>query len=86
MFSNFRGVFTGAIIFFSLVGCSSVTIKHHAVGHQPPLCNTAITDEKIVVYWGAAWRTDQKEVSIREGYIEEGIKKFFNSKRCFEAL
>lgn len=29
---------------------------------------------------------DQKEVSIREGYIEEGIKNFFDYNPCFETL
>jgi hypothetical protein len=82
---HFRSIIAIAILLFTMVGCSTVTIKHHAIGHQPPLCNQNVK-EKIAVYWGTAWRTDQKDVLIREKYIEEGVDTFFNEDDCFETV
>ena len=84
--SHFRAIFTSAVLLSLLAGCSTITIKHHAIGYQPPLCSHVHGDEKIAVYWGTAWRADQKEVAAREKYVEEGIRKFFDSNTCFETV
>ncbi len=38
------------------------------------------------MYWGTAWREDQKEVPTRERYVEEGIKIFFSGQQCFHTV
>ena len=67
-------------------GCSTISTKIHTVGHPPPLCKQGLENKKIAVYWGTAWRADQKETSTRERYVEAGIKKFFLSTRCVQAV
>lgn len=81
-----RFAFIACILSLVIGGCSSITIKHHAIGVDPPLCKAGATPEKVVVYWGVAWRTDQKEPSIRKALVTKGIEKFFGSNRCFETL
>jgi len=73
------------LTFFILAGCNSVTIKYHSAGQPPPFCPTE-AKEKIAVYWGTAWRTDQKETTIREKYADEVINKFFAADDCFETV
>ena len=55
MMNNFRIIFTSVILLSLLVGCSTVIVKHYAIGQQPPFCNVDKIKEKIVVYWGTAW-------------------------------
>ena len=69
-----------------MVGCSSITVTHNAVGIHPPLCKTELPKEKVAVYWGTAWRTDQKEPEQREALAEKTIKEFFETKLCFEPI
>jgi hypothetical protein len=38
---------------------------------------------KTVVYWGAAWRPDQKEIARREAIAAKGIEDFFRTNPCF---
>lgn len=84
--NHFLSIITMVVFLSLLAGCSTSTIKHHAIGNKPPLCSQDQTDKKIAVYWGTAWRTDQKEVATREKYIEEGINKFFGTNNCFETV
>ena len=67
-------------------GCSTISKKVHAIGHPPPLCERGLNQALIAVYWGTAWRNDQKEVSTRERYVEEGIKTFFSGQQCFHTV
>jgi len=92
---NMKGVFSFArhvIIVCAIVslcsGCSSISVKHHAVGIIPPLCRTDAPKDRVVVYWGTAWRADQKEVSVREALAAESIAEFFGSNPhlCFETI
>ena len=78
--------FTVILMMCWMAGCSSITVKHHAVGIHPPLCKTELPKEKVAVYWGTAWRTDQKEPVQRGALAEKTIKKFFESKPCFEVV
>jgi len=71
---------------FLLPACSTTSIKQYATGDQPPLCNKEIPAEKLVVYWGLAWRDDQKEVVKRSAVVEEYIEEFFRSNKCFVVL
>lgn len=60
-----------------MVGCSATSVKHYAAGEQPPLCRAENSTEKLVVYWGEAWRDDQKEVAKRSAVAEQVIEAFF---------
>ena len=84
--NHYRSLLT-IVVFLSLFpGCSTSTIRHHVVGNPPPLCSQDQTDKKVAVYWGTAWRADQKEVATREKYIANGINKFFDTNNCFETV
>ena len=74
------------ILFFALFGCSSISVKHHIVGNEIPLCKKNTSRKKVAIYWGTAWRKNQKEVSVREKYINDGLNTFFYSKNCFETI
>lgn len=71
---------------FLLPACSTISIKQYAAGNQPPLCDEEIPAEKLVVYWGLAWRDDQKEAAKRSAVAEEYIVEFFRSNDCFDVL
>jgi len=75
-----------ALLLFAQTGCSRITVTHHVIGARPPLCKTSAHGDKVVVYWGAAWRADQKEVATREAIAEQGIKDFFRSTDCLNTL
>jgi hypothetical protein len=64
-------------------GCTSTTVAFHSAGTEPPLCKDSSQGKRTVVYWGAAWRPDQKEVSRREAIIAKGIEDFFRATPCF---
>lgn len=74
------------ILFFTLFGCSAITVKHYVVGNETPLCIKNTSKTKVAVYWGTAWRKNQKEMSVREQYIDDGLKIFFDSADCFETI
>lgn len=71
---------------FLLAACSTTSIKHYVAGNQLPLCNEENPAEKLVVYWGTAWRGNQKEVVRRSVIAEEYIEVFFRSNDCFDTL
>jgi len=76
-----------AIVLLSVVaGCSSIVVSYHAVGVEPPLYRGKNSGEKIVVYWGTAWRDNQKEPSKREALAARGIEEFFSSNPRWETL
>jgi hypothetical protein len=54
----------------------------HTVGLKPPLCRSAIANQKILVLWGAAWRNNQKEKDRREQVAADVITRFFNATSC----
>jgi len=68
---------------FLSAGCTSTTITFHSLGMEPPLCKDNAKEVKTIVYWGAAWRADQKEIARREAIIAMGIEDFFRATPCF---
>jgi len=62
-----------------LLGCASSTVTFHATGMEPPLCRTGTAGTRTAVYWGTAWRADQKETARREDIAAKGIEDFFRS-------
>jgi hypothetical protein len=84
MRNGFMVLFFLGLLFFS--SCSAVRINTHAVGSKPPLCRGDIPNQKTLVLWGAAWRSDQKEKDRREQVASEVIRRFFhNASCCFSA-
>jgi len=47
--NHFRAILSSVVLLALLGRCSAVTIKHHAVGYQPPLCSHYQADDKIAV-------------------------------------
>jgi hypothetical protein len=76
-------LFTFLALALLISGCSSTTVTFNSVGMEPPLCKDSVKGLKTVVYWGAAWRPDQKEVSRREAIIAKGVEDFFRKTPCF---
>ena len=66
-------------------GCTSSTVTFHATGTGPPLWEDASTGAKTVIYWGTAWRTDQKEDRLARSHHFEGqsTEDFFRTTPCF---
>jgi len=81
-----RSLFFLLAISMLLVACSATSVKQYAVGDQPPLCHENNSAEKLVVYWGEAWRDDQKEVAKRSAVAEQTIEAFFRSNECFDVI
>ena len=69
-----------------LPACTSVSIKQYAVGTPPPLCREQAPREKLIVYWGTAWRADQKEIPFRDRIAAREIEAFFRQDPCYELL
>jgi hypothetical protein len=69
------------ILVFS--GCSTIRVNTYAAGMKPPLCQSDIANQKILVLWGTAWRSDQKEADRREQIASVAIPRFFNSTSCY---
>lgn len=83
-----KGIWIGVnlILFFSLSGCSTISVKHHTAGNETPLCIKNTSKKKVAIYWGTAWRKNQKEVSVREKYIDDGLNTFFYLNDCFKTI
>ena len=79
-------VFVTMVLLCVVAGCSSIAVSYHAVGVEPPLYKAKDSGEKIVVYWGTAWRANQKEPSKREALAVRGIAEFFSSNPRWETL
>lgn len=79
-------VFVATVLSCVVGGCSSIAVSYHAVGVEPPLYKAKDSGEKIVVYWGTAWRANQKEPSTREALAARGIAEFFSSNPRLETL
>jgi len=52
----------------------------HAAGARPPLLRGEASNQKVLVLWGTAWRSNQKAPARREKIASEAIERFFNSK------
>jgi hypothetical protein len=79
--SKFNILLSFCILTFS--GCSTIQVNMHAVGLNPPLGRSYIANQKILVLWGAAWRSDQKEKERREQVAATVIPRFFNETSCY---
>lgn len=81
MRSGFKILLSLCILAFS--GCSTIMVNIHTVGLKPPLCRSDIANQKILVLWGEAWRSDQKEKERREQVASVVIPRFFNETSCY---
>jgi hypothetical protein len=69
----------------TVTGCSIISVSNHAVGAKPPLCSEQKASQRVLVFWGVAWREDQKEEMLREEIVSRAITRFFSSTQCFAA-
>jgi hypothetical protein len=67
-------------------GCSTTAVKLYPAGLTPPLCRAGAQQDSIAVYWGTAWRADQKEAARREAIAAKGLSEFFGGTSCFRTL
>jgi hypothetical protein len=66
-----------------LSGCAVTQSAIHSAGKAPPLCQVQTNQESALVLWGTAWRTDQKEMKLREEKASQAITQFFGSRPCY---
>jgi hypothetical protein len=67
-------------------GCSTTAVKFYPTGLTPPLCRAGAHKDSVAVYWGTAWRADQKEVARREAIAAKGLSEFFGATTCFTPI
>jgi hypothetical protein len=67
----------------ALAGCATTTVETTGPGANAPLCQSSDRQLSALVLWGAAWRADQKEASLRESVADRGISRFFSEATCF---
>ena len=73
--------------FASLIsGCHVTSVKFYTIGEKPPLCRPSESKAEVLVYWGTAWRSDQKEAQRREEMVSKAMVDFFTTNRCFSPL
>lgn len=76
-------LFTTSLLTLLLAACGTTQISMHSVGANPPLCESVAREESALVLWGPAWRTDQKDIPMREQMAENAIRKFFANNTCY---
>ena len=77
---------SAAAIGFTAAGCSATKLRVHATGLPLPWCKPGDARSSIAVYWGTAWRADQKEAAEREAIADATISRFFATNPCYETL
>lgn len=69
-----------------LSGCAATGSTTHTIGKYPPLCSSQSSAPSTLILWGTAWRTNQKEVLLREEIASRAIKSFFQKSACFSNI
>jgi len=64
----------------SLFGCATTKLDTHAIGAAPLLFQGDNPGSKVIVVWGTAWRSNQKEGARREEIASQAILEFFKAK------
>ncbi|MFN8578059.1 MAG: hypothetical protein U0354_14565 [Candidatus Sericytochromatia bacterium] len=62
-----------------LNSCASTIINSHKIGTTKELCSK----KSVLVFWGTAWRDNQKEKNLREEIASKAINKYFSNSKCF---
>jgi hypothetical protein len=67
-----------------LVGCASTTVEISGPPSAPrQICQARDEQISALIIWGPVWRSDQKEVALREEVAQRGIEQFFSHSGCF---
>lgn len=67
---------------FVLAGCASTQVETTGTPLAQPLCLESRPPVNTLVYWGTAWRPDQKEPQLREAAALRGIEQFLGRASC----
>lgn len=51
-----------------------------------PLCQAGQLSIPAIVYWGTKWRSDQKELALREAAALQGIQTFVRRADCLSVV
>jgi len=65
-----------------LPACTSVSVRQYTMGEPPPLCHGDAPPQRLLVFWGTAWRSDQKEVARRDRIAARQLANFFRQSPC----
>lgn len=67
------------LLVLMLNSCASTIINSHKIGTTKELCSK----KSVLVFWGTAWRDNQKEKNLREEIASKAINKYFSNSKCF---
>lgn len=73
---------TVAVAFF-LTGCASTKFETAGATLQGPLCTTDGQPLSALILWSPVWRSNQKDVPLREMAALQGIEDFAQHSNCF---
>jgi hypothetical protein len=65
------------------VGCAITTVEFSGAEPKTRLCEVPSRTENALVLWSPQWRSDQKDVPLREAAAEQGVKEYFTQSQCF---
>lgn len=80
MFRLLSGCLAAGCFLLVLCGCATVRIDLHSTGAEIPLLRNNPAPDRVLVLWGAAWRSNQKEPGRREEIASAAIGEFFDGK------
>lgn len=68
---------------FFCSGCASTSVLFSPKIPKELICQQGNENLSSLVFWSTSWRSNQKDIELREIAAENGIKNFFGSSNCF---
>jgi hypothetical protein len=71
------------LLCLALTGCASTKVEFAGEVPVTPICQAPGEVLSALVLWGPVWRSEQKDVALREEAARQGIQNFLSSSGCF---
>lgn len=81
-----RPLIVAAVLFATLAGCASTKFETSGSAPTQALCESKGEHISALVLWGPRWRTDQKDIPLREAAAQRGIEQFFAESGCYSRV
>lgn len=71
-----------------IIGCASHSVMIRPGHDNLPLCATksGLMRTPTWVFWRTQWRSNQKDVRLRERAAQQGIESYFAHSRCYQMV
>jgi hypothetical protein len=69
-----------------LSGCASTSVEFSGNTPTSRMCDGPNVAGNALVLWGTQWRSDQKDVPLREAAAEQGLREYFAQPVCFSKV